>query len=69
MIFTVAIALNSSEVSSTIISGLHVFLEKRQLKSFMDAAGIIQRNFHCCGFAGLYDEWQQAKIILYYDPV
>ncbi|VDN95686.1 unnamed protein product [Brugia pahangi] len=66
---TVAIGLNSSEVSSTLIAGIGTLLKDDDLQKFMHTIDDIQRRMQCCGFAGNHTEWMQKKIIHYYDPV
>ncbi|VIP00092.1 Uncharacterized protein BM_BM7967 [Brugia malayi] len=65
----VAIGLNSSEVSSTLIAGIGTLLKDDDLQKFMHTVDDIQRRMQCCGFAGNHTEWMQKKIIHYYDPI
>ncbi|VDM10766.1 unnamed protein product [Wuchereria bancrofti] len=66
----IAIGLNSSEVSSTLIAGIATLLKgDDDPQKFMHTVDDIQRSMQCCGFAGNHTEWMQKRIIHYYDPI
>uniref|UniRef100_A0A915Q3L6 Uncharacterized protein n=1 Tax=Setaria digitata TaxID=48799 RepID=A0A915Q3L6_9BILA len=65
---TVAVGLNSPEVSSTLIAGTAALL-KDDPQKFMHTVDDVQRTMQCCGFAGNHKEWTLDRTVHYFDPI
>ncbi|KAM3728361.1 Recombination protein RecR [Dirofilaria immitis] len=65
----IAIGLNSSDVSATLIAEIGTLLNDDDPKKFMHMINDVQVTMECCGFVGNYKEWMQNKTFYYYDPI